>query len=425
MPLKYYPSYLKTVPSSSQQGFLNDLQQMINQQFDNASDVYTILEEPTPGLPISSWLSQDVRITHVPLTATGDKLGNDWRGLIFKDMTHSYKLGQRYSFDNNYWISVFTDTYRFPTASSTIHRCNSSLKWYDEYHNLINEPAIIDVDLRLTKFLFGSTITLPQGHLKIIMQLNDNTRKIDINQRFVFGKQVFKVDYFNDFIADNTFDVTSAPLLHLTLFKDEVNLAKDDLVLGIADAYSNIYTIAIDQIPFNQVVGFTTTLTSTIKLNGVVVTNQPVTWSSSNPLVGTISSTTGLINLLAIGSVTFTATMTNNSLILASISVTVASAPVVDTFDVRILPLVTKLLQNNTQIYQVALYKNDVQQPDAVVCTASSSIPNTGVYYTFTQDNANQFTVKNLKYYSNSPLVVNCVSGIYSKSITITLGGVY
>lgn len=226
---------LSSTPSSVSDNLKQTLQYKINDEFQFASDVYTIQEEQTSGK--LDWQNLSVRITHVlsDKNTSDTKKSDDWRNIIFKDITHYYALGIRYQFDSNTWITVQSDIYHYPTASAIIRRCDSTLKWYDTNHTLIEEPVMIDYDMRLTKFLFGTEIILPQGHIKIYAQYNSNTQKISMDQRFVLGSQLYKIDYINDFIRKNTYDKNSVPLIYFTAFLDQKNLAVDDMVNQIAN----------------------------------------------------------------------------------------------------------------------------------------------------------------------------------------------
>ena len=221
-------------PSSVSDNLKQTLQYKINDEFQFASDVFKIQEEKTPGL--LDWQDLEVRILHVLADKnTSDKKNDDWRQIIFKDISHYYALGIRYQFDNNTWITVQSDIYHYPTASAIVRRCDSTLKWYDSNHTLIEEPVMIDYDMQLTKFLFGTEIILPQSHIKIYAQYNSNTQKIGIDQRFVLGSQLYKIDYINDFIRKNTYDKNSVPLIYFTAYLDQKNLAVDDMVNQIAN----------------------------------------------------------------------------------------------------------------------------------------------------------------------------------------------
>ena len=221
-------------PSSVSDNLKQTLQYKINDEFQFASDVFKIQEEKTPGL--LDWQDLEVRILHVLADKnTSDKKNDDWRQIIFKDISHYYALGIRYQFDNNTWITVQSDIYHYPTASAIVRRCDSTLKWYDSNHTLIEEPVMIDYDMQLTKFLFGTEIILPQSHIKIYAQYNSNTQKIGIDQRFVLGSQLYKIDYINDFIRKNTYDKNSVPLIYFTAYLDQKNLAVDDLINQVAD----------------------------------------------------------------------------------------------------------------------------------------------------------------------------------------------
>lgn len=407
------------VPSSTSDNLKQILQYKINSQFSNTPDVYQIQEEQTFGM--QDWQNITVRIVHILSDKnTSDKKNDDWRGLIFQDLSHYYALGIRYYFDNNFWITVESDYYHYPTASATILRCDNILKWRDSNGVLRQEPCNINSKVQRYRNQYNQVLTSYEGYITVTCQLNQYTKTIENNQRFVFNGQAYKIINLENY-HNKTYNGNDAPLLIMIMNRDPNNDAGDDLINNIANAYSNTYTIAMDQPSFNQTVGFTTTLTSTVKLNGNIVTNQPVTWSSSNPLVGTISSS-GVINLLSVGSVNFTAAMSNNTSITASIAVNVASAPVV-TFSNVISPNVTSLLQGSSQSYSVKHFVNNVSDSNTFTVTASGSNANN---YTLSVLDGNNFTVLN-KGMDSIPLVVNCMNNAdaTSVSITIKLKGVY
>jgi len=235
MSYESYKAYLSQSSSLMQQ-YKDDLQAMIDVNFDNASDIYTIQEELDRGSKI--FTDTEARITHVINTDTGTKLGDDWRGLIFPSIDHSYGLGYMYQFDDNYWLTTSTDMYKFVTSSACIRRCNNTLNWYSYDINgkriLNQEPCIIDYKISRDLVKYGQEITLPQADIYVITQNNQNTRDIKINDRFLFDGEPFKVQMKNNWQRDQTMVVDSAPLIYLSLFKDQKS-PLDDLENNIAN----------------------------------------------------------------------------------------------------------------------------------------------------------------------------------------------
>lgn len=420
-----YVSRVNETGSTPTDYYKNNLQQLINERFNIASDVYTIQEEQHIG--DLDWQDIIVRLCHVLSDKqTGEKLGDDFKEIIFKDINHAYGVGKRYSFDNNVWITMNSDLYHYVTASCIIRRCNNVLRWIDEFGNHIEEPCIIEYQLRLTGNDFNSNIITPNGMLEVICQYNDKTKKIIPNQRFLFGspRVAYKVrgNGINNFLNQNTYDDSSSPLIKLYMDVNQINNATDNITDGYADAYQNNYTISIDQgLTLEQNVGYISTLNGTLKLNGVVVTGLPLVWSSSDPSIVSISPQNGNFMLNQTGSAVVTVALENNPSVNCSINITV-DAVIVDNYEVRI-DNVTEILQGQSNSYKCYLYKNNVVQLDTFTFNISGSVPTSK--YKFTIIDGNDFKVDNLQMYSASPLIINCVSGIYSGSISIMLKGAW
>ena len=220
------------------------LQNKIDEEFYNATDVFTIQEEQTPGM--LDWVNIDVRITHVLSDKnTSDKKNDDWRQLIFKDIAHNYALGVRYFFDNNYWLTVQSDYYHYPTASATIRRCNNQLKWYDSTGILRQEPCIIDDKIQRYRNEYNQYIITYEGYITVLCQLNKFTKDIVINQKFIFNGQAYKVLNIQNYFNKTTFG-DDAPLLTLTMNRDMNNTENDDLADNIAN---NAYRVTPSSTP--------------------------------------------------------------------------------------------------------------------------------------------------------------------------------
>jgi len=419
MSLPIYESWKKVAVTPSEY-WKESLQALSNNTFENASDVFTVQEEQTFGaLDWSSDLT--VRITHVfSDRQTGEKLGDDFRNLIFPDLTRTCVLGQRYSFDSNYWITTNTDKYKYPTISAVIRRCNNVLKNYDSDGVLHTEPCIIDYTVRSVDFDFNQNIIIPDGHTTIIIQGNDWTKTFKLNQRFMFGGQAWKCTYLNNYQRTSTLDEDSVNIIRMVLMKDSIDTANDNVTENIPNENQYVYTISIDQTDFEGNVDDTGTITASIFLNGELV-DKDITFTSSDTDIATINSTSGAYTLIAEGDVTFTATMTDNSLISDSVNVTV-TASVVDTYQVIISPSVNEIYFDESQSYSCYLYKNNEQQSGSVSVSASGI---STTYYTLTIVDGNHFTITNLKAYSAGKLTLTCTLSSYSSTLEISLKGAF
>lgn len=392
----------------------DDFQQYIDYEFENSSSIYDIEEELTFGTQV--YTTAQVRVNHAINSATGSKLGDDYRQFIFKDMAHPKGLGYRYKFNNNTWLCMNSDTYKFVTASTTVRRCNNLLKWKDQYGVIRQEPCVIDYAYSGTQVDFDQAINIPSGNLVVSVQYNQYTSGIKINDRFIFGSQAFKVRSLNDFFQNQTGLNSTTPLLYLDVYKDSI-AEGDDLVNGIPISNLN-YTISLDTTTINQAIGYTTQLNATVKRNNEIY-STPITWSSSNPLIATVDNN-GNINLIANGNCVISAKMTDNNSVVASCNVTVQAVPT-NIREVRITPNVTEILQGKTVNYICELYVNNVLTPSTFTFVGSGA-PNAN--YVLTTIDGNTFSVMN-KLKSTIPLVVTASNGMDSKTQNIILKGAF
>lgn len=241
MPYKY-----KTLTPITSSGSIlkNEFQALVNAYFEVAPDYYTVREESTFGS--RSYSDVDVRITKAINVYTGLKLGDDFKTLIFKDLSHAVNIGMKYFFDNNYFIVINTEIYKSLAQSCIIRRCNNVLRWMDFDGNYYEEPCIIDYPIKRPTDSIGTINPVtPNGFIEIYAQLNEFSKLITPNQRFLFGNSsnwtAFKVygSGLKNFENLMTMDNDSAQLLKLEAGVDYENSDDDDLVNGIADRYKH------------------------------------------------------------------------------------------------------------------------------------------------------------------------------------------
>lgn len=185
----------------------------IDKQYDNAYNYYGIGKET--GFGTQTYETIDLRIDSVIDANTGLKLSDDWHSLIFPIGGEPF-MGERYCFMNNVWLTVNTEKYGSPTDRGVIHRCNNKLKFVDKFENIYQEPCVIDPALKYGNVYYNNSVNIPQGAISIWLQLNDYTKDIAINDRFVIGyNEVYRVRNIINYLSDTTFSADGSHLIRI------------------------------------------------------------------------------------------------------------------------------------------------------------------------------------------------------------------
>lgn len=228
--------------ASASSVIVSQFQALITEQFSVASDVFDIYEEST--FASGSYICLQARVNDAINTETGEKLGDDFKILLFSDINHLVSIGKKYYFNDNHWVTVFTKSIKNLTANCTVRRCNNVLRWISSGSEVLEEPCAIEYKTNNPRDDIPNTnLVTPGGYMTIYTQLNDRTIQIKDGQRFLFGNthnwSCFKVfgggvrNYTNQSTEDNS----SAKLLKLEVQTNFVNEDTDDILLGIADRY--------------------------------------------------------------------------------------------------------------------------------------------------------------------------------------------
>lgn len=398
--------------SSSQNEWINDFQALLDDQFQNAHDVFTIEEETFFDSKVFQDI--DVRINHIVNTETGEKVGDDYKNILFKEYQHPVYLGRYYKFDDNYWLTINVDKIKSLTTSASVKRCNNVLRWIDKRGGLHEIPCSLDMRILENRnySTAGSSLVLPSGVVECITQLNNETNLILPNQRFLFGNKdnwtVLKVQGggINNYNNINTSSNDSGGLLRLTLALDFVNEQTDNIELGIAEYYQYSFIVNILNGDISGNIGNTIQLNHTVKLDDKII-DAPVVWSSSNDLVANVS-TTGKVSFISNGLAVIKCQVKDNSNYYDEIAVDVNTSQIVED-EILLSPNINYIYLGDDQEFDVRLILNSVVQSDTFTFTIN---PNTipSLNYTFTQTTPNKFKIKNNKQFFNDFLVVTCLS---------------
>jgi len=339
-------------------------QTILTRDFKNSFDWYVIQEETVFGS--GDYSDVEVRINHAIDARTSQKMGDDYKLILFGDTEKATGLGYLYYFDDNYWITINTESIKNLATSITVKRCNNTLRWIDDNGSRKSSPCSIDYLIKENRDYGGggSTVVTPFGVINVNAQLNADTNLIKPNRRFLFGNvsswhgyRVFGggISSFNNL---KTLDNTSAGLLTLTMEVNYTNTDTDDLVNGIA-IDQEVYGISLYPTVIAGGVGQTIQLTPTILRNGIQV-ERDVEWSSSDITKATVSGS-GLVTLVAQGICNISVNILENALVTASSAVTVGASPV-NTFQIIATPDDNFVLEGETKVFNLILTKNGVDQ---------------------------------------------------------------
>jgi hypothetical protein len=329
-------------------------------------------------------------------------------------------------------MTINTEIVKNLTATSTVRRCNNTLRWIDEPTGAIyTEPCIIEYEVKEARehATQGSPFMTPGGFLKIYTQFNPQTSKINQNQRFLFGNKDHWTCYkvvgtgINDFRNATTYDNTKAQILVLDLIANFTNDELDDFVNRIEEVHSNVYAVTLNKSTAEGAPAGTIQLLANVSDYENNVTSQ-ITWTTSDKNIATVSES-GLVTLVATGSCIITANVTGNPA-SASALITVTNTPAVNN-EIRISPDKNYVLEGSQQNYSVYLYQDDVQQANSFTFTCNpNGVPSTN--YVFTVVDGNNFRISNSLRDLYSYLTIHCVSGSasqYVKDFDIYLRGAW
>jgi len=406
--------------------YYDETQAFIDDMFYDSSDWYTIQEETF--FASGEYVDLDVRINRVINPSTGANRGNDWKLLLFKDISKSIPLGSYFIFEDNYWIAVNTEDTVDLTSTCIVRRCNNTLRWYDvETGAKYSYPCVLGYVINENRDYVSnnSAVVQPSGLLTAISQLNIGTNKIQSSQRFLFGNASSWTSYrvegggINNFSNSETVNNTPYGLLTLTLgVKQRGNDEIDDLVNGYANARKLEYSISLDKSSISGQVGDTYQLDATVYDEGLTV-DRDVIWESSDEYIATVVD--GLVTFANTGNCSITVNLDGDADVNDSCNIVVNTTPISE-YEIVVSPDKNYVLENDSESYNVTLELNGIDTTDVFVFNiVAGNVPVDN--YVFTVVNGNNFNLENVGMYIEEELVIRCTSGIHSRDISIRLRG--
>lgn len=412
MSLKFYNNYIENVAVNPNTKYREDLQSLIDAQWDNTTTVYTVEEESE--LRDFNFNEIEVRVNHViDEVTTGRKNGDDFRKIIFKSLKHNTEQGRYYKFDNNYWLTTFNDEYNSVVKSIIVRRCNNFAKYVSPLDgSIISIPCILDYTASSPSPQVSTDIITPNNHIVMIIQGNEKTIEWMVNKRFIFNQRPYKITGYNNYMQNNYVDA-NAQLLYFDLFLDEIH-ADDDLVNNVANSGQFNYSINL-MAPQNKLInGYKGTIEAFVFCNGGVVDRELV-WTSLDEN----SSVDNDGNFEIIGSAgsvaQIRAELKGNSNVCNIVTI-----EIVDSFENEISIVVSpdfdQIKQGQTQNFTAYVYINGEKSSKQLIVNLSGVEEE---YYNFVEEN-NDYSLKCL-YPAQNNLVLTFIYNDVSLVKTVKL----
>ena len=231
--LKYYKNYLSNIAQTPEEKIRDDTQAFLTSQWENTTLIDTVKEETFIGS--NEYQSLEVRkstITEYSVNILKDS--NDSRRLTFLDCSHKVDRGLKYYFDDNYWLTYLDTDVESVYSQVSVRRCNNILKWIDKDNGkILTEPCSIGEEISGVSPTIDKNIIIKDSHLVLIVQSNEQTRKIKENQRFIISGIPYKVVAYKNYSQSNYISQDSN-LLWFNVFVD-MEQSDDDIENGIAN----------------------------------------------------------------------------------------------------------------------------------------------------------------------------------------------
>lgn len=416
--MAFYDNFVKSTVAPKQY-WREQLQEMVNQQFDNASTIqYDVEEEDAFGT--LTFHPIECRITTLVDAKTGQRVNDDYKKIIFKDFVKNPDLGTRYRFDNNIWMVFSTDNIKTETSSAYLRRCNNVITTEDKYGNIHQEPCYIDYKITETQLFKEYTMDVPAGRITVTTQLNKYTENIDINKRYIFNGNVYKVRERNKFDRNYTFDKNSATTVTFQADVDSIN-SSDRFDIDVADYFEPAYIVHSEE-NISNVVGYNNTISAFVTFVNDDIVDEPLYFESTNINICRVNQYNGNFELVGVGQCKIYCRMFNNPNIFSIINVNVVDTKPDEVIDV-IEPNVNYIKLNQPQTYYVYSYKNGVKLNTKFDIKAYDVPDN---YFNITCTD-NSFTILYTRYYEDGILKIVCTNLDSNKSteLLIELGGVW
>lgn len=155
------------------------------------------------------------------------------------------------------WLITSLDTQYLYNVKGKILECNNSLKWTDENGELNCYPCVIKDAMTYTNFKWGNKgVIQPSGDIVVMVQKNEYTSKIQINDRFLFNNIGFRVKEFFNVLNPNYMEIYMMKVPELEGDNFEDNIAINKQPEAIIDLDGIVVSPNVEEIMLGKTVEF-------------------------------------------------------------------------------------------------------------------------------------------------------------------------
>lgn len=388
-----------------------------------ASDVNETEAQGIDPADFYKFVATEIRFSDVASPTSSKIMSNDDRkeALFFDPHIEYFPLGAKLVTCGSTWICVNPSNISSAYTTAVVRRCNASYNSYDEYGNLITEPIIID-----TYAMTGNENTDPDnmvlmdGNFRVICQLNDNTRKLDVNKRIILGTKAYYITGFTDFMQEFSGDRDSVHLLNMTVRLEEPTIDDDITDDYVADADDFVYGAQMSG-QNNMTQGQNAQFEAIFTKNGQAVNDLPTTWlwESSDEDVATVDND-GNVSAVGVGTCTIKAVLSQNSGVFVSNVLRVEEAP--NEPYIQFVGLIsTSIMQWFTESYTAAYFDANGEEQEVPIMWEINGVSK-DCYSTNFADDGKTISIECLKS-ADEPLELTASYGDVSITIEIELYG--
>ena len=194
--IKKYKERLKNNGNDTGEAYANNTMAFIDATF-HASPSFNVVEVMSSHRTEITKI--DTRIVEV------ERMGS-LREVLFRPKQY-LDIGTYIKFDGDYWIVSDLWGNKEFTSRALVQRCNHELKWATSPYWKNDSGKVLSFPCLASQSPIGSKATqgkndiafnrydvmLPEGQLLVYAEYNDETKDIRLNQRFIFGDNVYEI----------------------------------------------------------------------------------------------------------------------------------------------------------------------------------------------------------------------------------------
>lgn len=411
-----YMAHLDGIKSNPNERYRENMQAYIDAKFYGGTLNQTIYEEGVKPFDLDFSNEYEVIIDEISDMFTNvDKIVGNYKSFLYKDCKHKVYRGQYLMWGTDPYIVYEGTQDLYTVAKCKAVKCTNKIRWYDEFNVIHEYPIFLGQELTGTSKQATKTGTIPNGKLVVMIQGNEHTHRIRVNQRFIISHSMaFKVNAVDVY---NMEDINNDYIPMVKLYIEYVPITpNDDLVNNIALNH-DVYELDILQDSIIQVNGFEGKLNILTKLNGSSV-ELKYSFTSSDESVVVVDENNNYTIVGESGDeATIRCYLDGNENVFDEVKVVVQDSTIaID--EIIVNPIIESISMYNEVEFEAHLYEDNVLTSEVVSCVASGASPSSYILEEIIDFNRFKLTCLNA---SDVPLRLTFSSGIISKEFDISL----